>query len=327
MPRQRHREPVTVLYIGGSGRSGSTLLERIAGRLPGFCAIGEAVFVWERGLGDNQLCGCGRRFRACPFWERVGQAAFGGWERLDAAELVRLRRGVERQRHLPLLLAPWLWPPYRRRLRRYAALLGRFYAAVASTSGAAVIVDSSKRVSYGYLLRRVPGVRLRVVHLVRRSHGVAWSWTRRVRRPEVTDGESFMPVYSPRAAAVAWTVDNALLDLLAWLGVPTIRLRYESLVARPREHVEALLRHTGRAAAPGQLDFIGDGWVELAVDHTSAGNPMRFRQGRRDLRADEEWTHAMPRRQRLLVTALTWPLLLRYGYGLGAPTRAGRLAC
>ena len=51
--------PQKVLYIGGFGRSGSTLVERILGQLPGFCSAGEIVFLWQRGLIDGQLCGCG----------------------------------------------------------------------------------------------------------------------------------------------------------------------------------------------------------------------------------------------------------------------------
>jgi hypothetical protein len=34
---------VRVLYIGGLGRSGSTLVERLAGQLPGAYAVGEFV--------------------------------------------------------------------------------------------------------------------------------------------------------------------------------------------------------------------------------------------------------------------------------------------
>ena len=62
-----------VLYIGGFGRSGSTLVERILGQLPGFCSAGEIVFLWQRGLIDGQLCGCGVPVPECEFWSRVGK--------------------------------------------------------------------------------------------------------------------------------------------------------------------------------------------------------------------------------------------------------------
>lgn len=307
------RGEVTVLYIAGLGRSGSTLLERVVGRIPGCFAVGEVVFLWERGVRDNELCGCGVPFRECTFWVRVGEEAFGGWEALDVHKVLALRHQVDRHRYLAAMLAPRLWPTYHRRLRRYVGLLEQLYLAIGRVSGAEVVVDSSKEPSYAYLLRHVRGVRLRVVHLVRRSHGVAFSASKKIKRPEVF-GEGYMATRSPSGTAVEWLVDNTVLDLLRFFGVPSLRLRYESLVSQPREHVAAVLTHTGRLATGAAIDRIDDGYIDLATDHTVSGNPLRFQSGRLKLRVDEDWRRAMPRRQRLVVTAITWPLLRRYGY-------------
>jgi hypothetical protein len=95
-----------------------------------------------------------------------------------------------------------------------------------------VIVDASKHVSHAFLLRRVPGLDLRVVHLVRDSRGVALSWTR-LRRPEVVDGQAMMATRPPVLLSVRWLTRNALFHLLRRLGVPTLLLRYESLVRGP----------------------------------------------------------------------------------------------
>ena len=54
--------------------------------------------------------------------------------------------------------------------------------------------------------------------------------------------------------------------------------------------------------------------VDLGGCHSVAGNPMRFRTGPTRLRADEEWRTAMPAADRRLVTAMSWPLLRRFGY-------------
>jgi hypothetical protein len=304
----------TVLYIAGLGRSGSTLLERVVGRTPGCFPVGEVVFLWQRGVRDNELCGCGVPFRECPFWVRVGDEAFGGWERFDVDEVLALRQRVDRHRYLPAMLVPRLWPTYHRQLRRYTGLLERLYLAIGRVSGAEVVVDSSKEPSYVYLLRHVRGVRLRVVHLVRRSHGVAFSASKKVRRPEAAGGHGYMASRSPTATAVEWLVDNTVLDLLRVFGVPSLRLRYESLVGAPREHLAAVLGHAGRPATDAALDGIDDGYVDLAADHTVSGNPLRFQSGRLELRVDDDWRRSMPWRHRLVVTVITWPLLLRYGY-------------
>ena len=62
-----------VLYLGGFGRSGTTLVERLLGELPGVCALGEVVHLWQRDIRDDERCGCGVRFSACPFWQSVGE--------------------------------------------------------------------------------------------------------------------------------------------------------------------------------------------------------------------------------------------------------------
>jgi sulfotransferase family protein len=306
--------PVRVLFIGGLGRSGSTLLDRMLGQLGGVWSVGELVHVFERGVEENNLCGCGERFRDCAFWRRVGEEAFGGWDRLDLAGVLALKRAVDRNRYVPLMCLPALWPPYRERLRRYLDLLERLYRAVRRVAGRTLIVDASKHASHAFLLRRMRGLDLRVVHLVRDSRGVAFSWAKLLRRLEVADGEALMATEAPVRMGARYLAFNSLFHLLRRLGVPTVLLRYEALVRQPTAELVRVLDHAGRPAAGGELGFVGDGWVELGTSHALAGNPMRFRQGRVPLRLDEEWRAKMPRRHRLLSAGSTWPLLLRYGY-------------
>jgi hypothetical protein len=303
-----------VLFIGGIGRSGSTLLERMLGQLGGVLSVGELVHIWQRGLAENNLCGCGARFGDCSFWRRVGEEAFGGWDTLDVDDVLALKQAVDRNRFVPLMCLPGLWPPYRTRLRRYIELLDRLYHAVGKVAGPAVIIDASKHCSHAFLLRRVPHMDLRVVHLVRDSRGVAFSWSRSLRRLEVVDGEAMMATEPPMRMSIRWLTHNALFHVLRRLGVPTLRLRYESLVRRPSTELVRLLDHVGQPVTADELDFIGDGWVELGTSHALAGNPMRFRQGRVPLRLDEEWRSKLRRGHRLVTLGWTWPLLLRYGY-------------
>jgi hypothetical protein len=306
--------PVRVLFIGGLGRSGSTLLDRMLGQLDGVWSLGELVHIWQRGLKENNLCGCGRRFRDCHFWRRVGEEAFGGWKAVDVDEVLALKQAVDRNRCVPLMCLPAMWPPYRAKLRRYLDLLDRLYRAVRQVAGAPLLVDASKHASHAFLLRGMPGLDLRLVHLVRDSRGVAYSWGKLMRRLEVVDAEALMATTTPLRMSARYLAYNSLFHLLRRLGVPTLLLRYESLVRRPAAELHRVLGHAGRPAADGELGFVGDGWVELGTSHALAGNPMRFERGRVPLRLDEEWRGKMRRRHRLLTAGSTWPLLLRYGY-------------
>lgn len=309
-PAQLVDRPV-VVYIGGFGRSGSTLLDRMLGEVPGLVSSGELVHLWERGVLANERCGCGQAFAECPLWTEVGRKAFGGWESLDVHHVIDLKRAVDRNRFIPAMLAAAGLSKYRQRMREYAELVGRLYAALHEVSGASVIVDSSKHASYGYLLRAVPGIDLRLVHAVRDPRGVANSWLKQRVRPEVARGTSYMPVCSPGRSGLLWAGHNAMVSNLARL-VPAIVVRYEDLIDDPDRELHRVLALAGMPALP--LEHVQGNYVSLGQAHTVAGNPMRFRTGLMLLRRDEGWRTGLPRRSRLLVQTVTWPLRRRYRY-------------
>jgi hypothetical protein len=299
-----------VLFIGGLGRSGSTLIDRILGQTPGVCSVGELVFLWERGLLANERCGCGEAFDACSFWREVGVRAFGGWDRIDPVALRARQHSVDRTRYVPLMLAPWLAGRFRRRLEHYAEALGRVYNAVAAVSGAALVVDSSKHASTAALLGAVPGIDASIVHVVRDPRGVAWSWSKEVVRPDVTNGESLMARVGPARIAARWQVHNAMLALVRTRGAV---LRYEDFVDRPEHATRRLLQLAGvRVEVLPQ--FVDRRTVVLGPNHTVAGNPLRFRTGEVAISADEQWRERMPVWRQAQVSALTFPSNLIYRY-------------
>jgi sulfotransferase family protein len=305
---------VTVLYILGSGRSGSTVLERsLVDAIDGSAGVGELRWIWDRGILDDYLCGCASAFHACDFWQRVlghlsARLPAGASVEGHAGRMIALRRGVERLRHMPFLIGPQLAPAaYRQRLESYRQALGMLYESVAAAAGARVVVDSSKEPVYAYVLAGVPGIDLRVLHLVRDSRAVAYSWERHVSRPEIHWAQQEMRRYTVWQSASQWNLKNALAELLRAQGVPVSRLRYEDFVTAPSETVGRLLDDL---RLPARTAPFGGGW------HSVSGNPVRFRGEARTLRLDREWELRMPRGKRVAVTAATAPLLLRYGYPL-----------
>jgi hypothetical protein len=299
-----------VLYLGGLGRSGTTLVERLLGELPSVCALGEIVHLWQRDILNDERCGCGARFSACTFWRRVGDRAFNGWANVDVARVHALRDAVERTRHIPRLAAA---AQATDEVREYTSYYARVYAAAAEVSGARVVVDSSKHSALAHVLRWTDDIDLRVVHVVRDARGVAYSWTKTVTRPE-TDGTEEMTRYSPGRSALLWNAHNAAFGLLARRGVPVRRIRYEQLLADPREALRELSAYAGIPVGESDLDFLGPGYADLKVGHSAAGNPMRFTVGRLPLRRDDAWVRALPSNQRRLVGAVCAPMLRAYGY-------------
>lgn len=305
----------TVLYVGGVIRSGSTLLHRMLGELPGFVAVGELVHLWRYSLPLDHDCGCGEPFSTCPFWSQVGERAFGGWDRLDAVEMLELQTSLDGTRDIPLLLAPKLSKDFAARLDRYTDVLERLYAAVAEVAGAEVVVDSSKHPGAAYLLRHVD-TEYRVVRIVRDPRGVAYSCAKRVRRPEKSGPDPYMTVWETRRIARNWLTTNVLVGALPRFGVREATVHYEALVADPAAELRRALGKLG-LDVPEQLPFLDGNAARLSAAHTLDGNPMRFERGPVILRPDDEWRQALPDRDRRVVEAITWPLRRMHGYRAG----------
>jgi hypothetical protein len=310
-------ERATVLYIGGHGRSGSTVLAQTLGQISGFIYVGELWHVWYRGIRDNERCGCGQLFDACEFWGAVGEEAFGGWENVDVEKMVEVRPFVQRRRFMPHFV---LAARVNVRSRKIKALLEdcgpmleRLYRAIRTVSGAEVIVDSSKRFSYAVLLSLLPFADLRVVHLVRDSRAVAYSWGRTKESPAVAGGR-LMPRMSPAQASRAWSIQNYPYTFHSGLACLS-RLRYEDFVSEP---IPSLAETLGKVGFDDETDRLRDvvhgREISLPVEHTVSGNPGRFRTGSIELKPDEEWKVKMRGADKNIVAALTAPLLLKYGY-------------
>ncbi len=303
-----------VVYIAGWGRSGSTLLDRVLGQLDDVVSVGEVRDIWRRGVVENRLCGCGAPFLECPFWAKVGQVAFDGWDSLDLDDVARLRRTVDRPWVVPGLLAPWTLTPARRRdVQRYADLLARLYAAIDEVSSGARIVDSTKIPSFSLLLR-LAGVRQHVLHLVRDSRGVMHSWRKEVARPDSTEGADAMLRYGVVTGSVRYVLYNLTAHVLDRRDVPYRRVRYEDLTHDPARTLSEIAGFAGLAATPEMLAALEQRSCRLVPTHTVDGNPNRFSVGEVQIRADDAWRRSLPRWPRIAVTVLTSPLLFRYGY-------------
>jgi len=303
-----------VLFIGGLGRSGTTLLERSLGEFSEACAVGELVHLWHRGVENDERCGCGELFHECPFWRDCGEAAFGGWDNAPIARIEHLRHTIDRSRHIPgIALRGWR-PALARDVEEYAGYYARLYAAVHTVSGADVIVDSSKHPSLAFCLAARSDIDLRVLHVVRDPRAVAHSWTKQVTRPEAHgDTEAQMINYSPARAATLWMSHNAALRALRRLGTPTLEVRSEDFASRPAEVLSDIARWAGLSTDRG-LPVSADGVASLTAAHTVSGNPMRFETGEVRIKPPVETHGALPAGQRRVVTAITGPVLRSYGY-------------
>ncbi len=301
-----------ILYIGGAGRSGSTLLEMILGNVPGVFAMGEISGFWSYLREGNLICGCGARLEECEVWGQViDRLDLRSPARIEA--LARLSEKIDRTRNLPLLaVLGSLASGEVSELTENTRLL---YQAIQDVTGAELLIDSSKTPLHLYLLKRIEDLDLRVLHLVRDARAVAYSWNQRSKRQLAsTRPGAYMARRSLTSSVLRWLVENGFLQSQGGTLAHYALIRYEDFVRQPYQELQRTLTVLGLPDLA--IDMLREPSLRLHPTHSLGGNPVRF--AKRELRifADEEWHDKMPVWVRYGLGLLASPLLLRYKYPL-----------
>jgi len=298
-----------VLFIAGADRSGSTLLDLLLGSVNGFIAVGELSNIWQRGIIEGRLCGCGAPLPTCDVWSDVLASVFGHAPgSTDAEAVLSLRAHATRVRHTRRILRD-----ERPQLGWYLAILSHLYTAIAHRTDSAVIVDSSKDPSDAAALTLTPGIEAFVVHLVRDPRGVAFSRRRRAKAQPDTSVPTRMAATSVSRATMEWLAWNLGTELVT-RSIPerSLLVRYEDFARSPEHEIARLVRLVDGSGP--SLPFVGTGEAVVDVVHTVSGNPSRFTRGAVRVSVDDEWIARQSVSDRIVSTVIASPLLARYGY-------------
>lgn len=302
-PAQTGSQP-RLLYILGSGRSGSTLLDALMNSQADVIGVGE-FYNFSKWVQQNRICTCGQPIRACDFWAPIlksmrkpdGHLRKTGYREAPAtfSDLVRVAKSVLAGRNL-----------YRREtdITRTRKLLQE----IARASSAQCVVDSSKQVRH--LLASVDSglVEPYVVHLVRDPRGYIWSRGRR-RVIETPAGTVETAPVPPRRAIIHWLRTNIAAFLI---GSAVFKDRYavvfyEDLARDPERTVQRLRRLSGLSPTPKPAPA-------TKLSHAIAGNNSKF-SGFGAIALDERWRDDLPRHvaiASLLLCGWLRPVLARY---------------
>ncbi|WP_375757531.1 sulfotransferase [Corallococcus exercitus] len=300
---------LTVLYITGWCRSGSTILGNVLNEVPGFFHVGELSFLWKNayGNGSNTLCGCGQQLLECGIWNTVltSDVPAGLTPRAHAEAVVKRQQAAVRTRHTLRVLDE---AGDSQTLQAHADFLARTYRTIARATGSTVVVDSGKFPSEAALLPRVEGIRPLYLHLVRDPRAVTHSWTK--------TKQYVVPMSAARSTAYWLGFNAASEEVTRRFPGQSLFLRYEDFIAAPDRAVDTVLDLVG---VPRAQNPVKGRTVVLGKNHTVTGNPDRFRSGPTLLRGeDDAWKGELASGAKALTVALAWPLMAKYGYFSGA---------
>jgi hypothetical protein len=323
--------PLAILYIAGAGRSGSTLLGDVLGQWPGALHVGELRGVFDYTMIPDGVmpCSCGNAYEACNYWNPIFEEVFGpDW--VSAFQDLKIEGHLPRSLRLPSIAR-------RKRLNRndlsiqYPQLSKVFHAIsvllerLRERVAASVIVDTSKSGSFGWLLAQQPNVSMIAVHLVRDPRATLFSWLNRpipLLEPYNGKWRASLRTLDALAAVTDWIRANGSAWLMKWLGIPYMRIRYETFIGDPARSIERILEFARRHGMPladdeTLLSQLNQRRIELGERHLIGSNPgVKSRSGTVRLKEDLAWLRETPWPRRLLWTLVFLPWLVWLGYRL-----------
>jgi hypothetical protein len=293
---------LTVLYVAGAGRSGTTIFDRVLGTMEGVVSLNQ---VYPLGQPKHSHCACGEELSSCKFWQRVSDHSDVFPEQVN--ELLWLRERVDHSRHLPYLLTSLGRQVIQDPLDRYLAMLQDVYTALARSAGTRILVDSSKVTSRALLLSMIPTIDVYVIHMVRDVRGVIYSWQKKKKRKG-----GYLTGPGTVNVVKFWLLNNLAAEIIG-RRMPYQRVLYEEFSQCPQEVIKRV-RSKIPPIADRQGQFIDERTVDLERNHSISGNPDRFQNGATPIRLDEEWKENLDSNVELASRIVTYPLLRRYRY-------------
>jgi Sulfotransferase family len=313
-----------IIYIIGTGRNGSTLLDIVLGNSCKIQSTGElfnTIGAWQ----INKICSCNRTVNDCPFWSKVKQSFKNTSTDLELKDILSIQKSFERSMLSPLYL---IFNKFFRtkKFKKYKQFLKKFYAAIASVSEKPVLVDSSKNFFRGYALLETFPDNIYYVHLVRDGRGQMWSWikggvippfnipTRKtVSKTEYTNQHFW---WVPILYAFSWVLYNlgSFLVISLTRRDRSIRVQYEDFTDNPSFYIRCI----GSLVNEDLHDL--DNHVKkknpVLINHILAGSRHRNAKQIIIRQSDNEWQRLLPQKNKIIFWLIAGWLARLYGYSL-----------
>jgi hypothetical protein len=248
------------------------------GQHPRIFAAGELSNIWSS-FEKGGHCQCGRTVDSCSFWGPLTQTVVRAFGLGSPGDIERLRLSAARTRHFMRMKSQGSMSDEQ---KTYVAILRTLHQEILTRSGAATLVDTSKKAVDLLLVSRASSTA--AVHIVRSPYGVAASESDSAKHLNVPPVDR-PPFKKPARSALEWVAANQLARLASRrIGGPTLGMTYESLVNHPARELDRIAIMLD--AEPYRWEIRGREFNMPAL-HLVNGNPCRARSGWQELHLPE----------------------------------------
>ncbi len=261
--------PPDILYIMGTGRSGTTMMHVLLSSVPGVTGAGELSHCLQDALLDDRPCSCGTVASRCDVWLRVSRSV--------ASVEPDIRTAAAWLRNLDWHTAFFrtLTGPPQTVLERYRQLNLAIFTSIAGSDR--MVVDSSKYPSRALMLHHAFPGRIKTLCMTRHPSGLIASFQR------ANANEQKPKALLSAIAYILWMIVVLRIASLR-LAASCLIVRYEDLVTDPRRTLTAIGRWSGLDLEPVATAI--ENQQSFAVGHLVTANRLR-KLGRVTLTRDD----------------------------------------
>ena len=285
-----------IIFIASYPRSGSTILDVIIRKTKNsnFISIGEFFYIFEKGFNNNEKCADGVKFLEHPFWQKI----FHGLNHNKASRELRFLKN-------PFFFPFFLLMGYLNKnilFKIFPNFFNVFYEIllrVCRESGNKIIIDASKDHRQLFILSLFSQINIEIIHLVRDVRATSFSW----KRKKVYKENTYFKRKSVLRSSLRWLNDHLWTLFISKINYKT---SYNRFFYEQFESLET-------------LKFFGKTYlIDLNHKKTSfnveiGGNVNKF-VNFKSITIDNDWKKNMKFIDYILVTSLTWPMLIFFKY-------------
>jgi hypothetical protein len=285
---------VTVIYIMGAGRSGTTILTTLLGGSSLIFSTADLMQVYDY-KSQDKTCGNGVKFSKSEFWKSVFKC-FPVEYNNNASNIAKRNHKIE---HHKAALSTILGIYNRNVVTPYLEEQAKLFFAISKVSDKNIIVDSSKYPVRGLLFNMLnENIDVKYIYNIRDVRGVVNSFSKKVQTPR----NALSTIYY-------YFVINVITQVIFWMlpNKNKIKVRYEDLMVNHHD-VFASLSELLNIPFRDVIDKL-DNNESFDIGPVIEGNRM-VKNRKVKLKYDNCWQFNLSRFKQIIFYILTAPLMI-----------------